>query len=317
MNRKRMWSAALLLLLVLSTVLAACGGSGSSKKDTLVFGRGGDSTSLDPSRVTEGETFKVTVNLYETLLNFGDQDTTIQPGLAKEWGTDDGLTYTFKLEEGVKFHDGRMEATDELIRIISKLDSKPSVFINASAIGIYPASETAIYTEKSPEVATDSLGRTVTDWEKKAASLNALGIRTAFTRFGLVLGKNEGALPLMVLPYKMYVGGPVGSGKQWVSWVHVKDVAKAILHVINNTRFEGAVNVTAPFPLRMDDFGKIIGATIHRPHWFPAPSPIMKIALGKKSSLVLEGQFVTPEKLLADGFEFDYPILTLALDNLL
>jgi peptide/nickel transport system substrate-binding protein len=108
MNKKRMWSAALLLLLVLSTVLAACGGNGSSgsTKDTLVFGRGGDSTSLDPSRVTEGETFKVTVNLYETLLNFGKEDTTIQPGLAKEWNTDDGLTYTFKLEEGVKFHDG-------------------------------------------------------------------------------------------------------------------------------------------------------------------------------------------------------------------
>ncbi|MCM3711342.1 ABC transporter substrate-binding protein [Sporosarcina luteola] len=108
MNKKRMWSAALLLLLVLSTVLAACGGNGSSgsTKDTLVFGRGGDSTSLDPSRVTEGETFKVTVNLYETLLNFGEQDTTIQPGLAKEWNTDDGLTYTFKLQEGVKFHDG-------------------------------------------------------------------------------------------------------------------------------------------------------------------------------------------------------------------
>ena len=106
MNKKRMWSAGLLLLLVLSAVLAACGNSGSSTKDTLVFGRGGDSTSLDPSRVTEGESFKVTVNLYETLLNFGEQDTTIQPGLAKEWSTDDGLTYTFKLQEGVKFHDG-------------------------------------------------------------------------------------------------------------------------------------------------------------------------------------------------------------------
>lgn len=106
MNKKRMWSAALLLLLVLSTVLAACGSSGSSTKDTLVFGRGNDSTSLDPSRVTEGETFKVTVNLFETLLNFGEKDTTIKPGLAKEWNTDDGLTYTFTLEEGVKFHDG-------------------------------------------------------------------------------------------------------------------------------------------------------------------------------------------------------------------
>ncbi|WJY27664.1 MULTISPECIES: ABC transporter substrate-binding protein [Sporosarcina] len=120
MRKGKLWSAALIMLLVLSAALAACGnddgkegtasGDGeksSGKEKTLVFGRGGDSTSLDPSRVTEGETFKVTVNLFETLVNFGEQDTTIQPGLAKEWETtDDGLTYTFHLEEGVKFHDG-------------------------------------------------------------------------------------------------------------------------------------------------------------------------------------------------------------------
>ncbi|WP_262177224.1 TIGR01777 family oxidoreductase [Saccharococcus sp. Marseille-Q5394] len=216
-----------------------------------------------------------------------------------------------------RIYESRMEATDELIRIIGELDEKPSLFINASAIGIYPASEAAIYTEKSAEVATDFLGKTVSDWEKKAESLNDLGIRTLFTRFGLVLWKDEGALPLMVLPYKMYVGGKVGTGQQWVSWVHVRDVARAVLHIMENSQLEGAVNVTAPFPLRMDDFGKMIGATLHRPHWFPAPSPIMKLALGKKSSLVLEGQYVTPEKLLADGFEFDFPVLSLALDNLL
>ena len=107
MRKGKFWLFAVMLLLVLSTALAACGdGSGSGNKDELVFGRGGDSTSLDPSRVTEGETFKVTVNLFETLLNFGEQDTTINKGLAKDWKTsDDGLTYTFILEEGVKFHD--------------------------------------------------------------------------------------------------------------------------------------------------------------------------------------------------------------------
>lgn len=128
MNKRKLWSFGLMLLLVLSAALAACGGADDSGKkeegspdtgkdeeavvkkdtrDTLVFGRGGDSTSLDPSRVTEGESFKVTVNLYETLLNFGEQDTTIQPGLATEWEpSEDGLTYTFILREGVKFHDG-------------------------------------------------------------------------------------------------------------------------------------------------------------------------------------------------------------------
>ncbi|WP_252504148.1 TIGR01777 family oxidoreductase [Sporosarcina sp. Marseille-Q4943] len=216
-----------------------------------------------------------------------------------------------------RIYDSRMEAADELIRMIGKMNIKPSLFINASAIGIYPASETAMYTEESTEVATDFLGRTVNDWEKKAATLNDLGIRTVYTRFGLVLGKDEGALPLMVLPYKMYVGGRVGSGRQWVSWVHVRDVARAVLHVMQNGQLEGAVNVTAPFPLRMDEFGKMIGATMRRPHWLPVPSAVMKLALGKKSSLVLEGQYVKPEKLLADGFEFDFPIPSLALENLL
>ena len=120
MRKGKLWSLALVMLLVLSAALAACGnddsgdgakddggGEANGKDKTLVFGRGGDSTSLDPSRVTEGETFKVTVNLFETLVNFGEQDTTIQPGLAKEWeAAEDGLTYTFNLEEGVKFHDG-------------------------------------------------------------------------------------------------------------------------------------------------------------------------------------------------------------------
>ncbi|GKV69629.1 ABC transporter substrate-binding protein [Sporosarcina sp. NCCP-2716] len=121
MRKGKLWSLALIMLLVLSTALAACGddgkkegasnsgdsGKSGGKEKTLVFGRGGDSTSLDPSRVTEGETFKVTVNLFETLVNFGEEDTTIHPGLAKEWETsDDGLTYTFHLQEGVKFHDG-------------------------------------------------------------------------------------------------------------------------------------------------------------------------------------------------------------------
>ena len=117
MKKGKLWSLAVMLLLVLSTVLAACSGDSGdngdksdsgdkNEKSDLVFGRGGDSTSLDPSRVTEGETFKVTVNLFETLLNFGEQDTTINAGLAKDWDTsDDGLTYTFELEEGVKFHD--------------------------------------------------------------------------------------------------------------------------------------------------------------------------------------------------------------------
>ncbi|MDV6377808.1 ABC transporter substrate-binding protein [Sporosarcina sp. GW1-11] len=132
MRKGKLWSLALIMVLVLSTALAACSGGdkensgdkdkdaadkGGSENETLVFGRGNDSTSLDPSRVTEGETFKVTVNLFETLLNFGEQDTTVQPGLAKEWeASEDGLTYTFQLQEGVKFHDGTDFNADAVVK---------------------------------------------------------------------------------------------------------------------------------------------------------------------------------------------------------
>lgn len=216
-----------------------------------------------------------------------------------------------------QIYESRMEATEEIIRIITALPKKPSVLINASAIGIYPSSETAIYSEESKEVANDFLAKTVRDWEKKAASLMEIGIRVAFMRFGVVLGKEGGALPLMALPYKLFVGGRMGSGKQWVSWVHVKDAVQAISFVMKNDKIQGPVNVTAPSPMIMNDFGKTIGAVLHRPHWFPVPSIVMKVALGQKSSLVLEGQHVEPEILVKNGFEFSYPTLKSALENIL
>lgn len=213
--------------------------------------------------------------------------------------------------------ESRMAATDELIRIIAALPEKPAVFINASAIGIYPPSEQAVYTENSREVAEDFLGRTVYDWERKAAQVADYGIRPVFMRFGVVLGREGGALPLMVMPYKLFVGGSVGSGKQWVSWVHVKDVARAILFAITNDQLKGPVNVTSPHPKQMEEFGKTIGAVLQRPHWFPVPSTIMKVVLGKKSALVLEGQHVIPEVLLEEGFAFEFSSLESALRDLL
>ncbi|MHC8515690.1 TIGR01777 family oxidoreductase [Sporosarcina sp. ITBMC105] len=216
-----------------------------------------------------------------------------------------------------QIYDSRMVATDELIRIISALQSKPTIFLNASAIGIYPASETTIYSEASRDVADDFLGKTVHDWEQKAATLQAQGIRTAIIRFGVVLGKDEGALPLMSMPYKLFVGGKVGSGRQWVSWVHVQDVANAAVFLLEHASAQGVFNITAPFPLRMNDFGKTIGNVLHRPHWLPAPAFLMKSALGQKSALVLEGQYVSSEKIVTAGFDFDFPVLADALNDLL
>lgn len=216
-----------------------------------------------------------------------------------------------------QIYDSRMKATDELLRIIVGLPDKPAVLINASAIGIYPASINTIYTENSPEMANDFLGKTVFDWEIKAKQAEADGVRVVIMRFGVVLGKEGGALPLMALPYKLFVGGTVGSGKQWVSWVHVMDVVRAIHFAIEHDKLSGPVNVTSPSPIQMKDFGKTIGSVLHRPHWLPVPAFAMKLVLGQKSTLVLEGQHVVPQVLLEEGFEFMFPTLYTALEDLL
>jgi uncharacterized protein len=213
--------------------------------------------------------------------------------------------------------ESRMTATDELLRIISLLPEKPSVLVSASAIGIYPASVKSVYTEDSSERANDFLGKTVSDWENKVKLVEEHSVRAVFMRFGVVLGKEGGALPLMALPYRLFVGGKVGSGEQWVSWVHVMDAVRAIVFALKNEELRGPVNVTSPSPVQMNDFGKTIGSVLHRPHWMPVPSFAMKLVLGQKSALVLEGQHVVPQRLMDHGFEYTFPMLKHALEDLL
>lgn len=214
-----------------------------------------------------------------------------------------------------KVYTSRMEVTNEVLRILEKLQDKPKVLVNASAIGIYQASTDKIYTEQSTHLGTDFLAKTVQEWEQQAKTAEQFGIRVAYGRFGIILGKSEGALPLMALPYKMFVGGTVGSGRQWLSWVHVRDVAKALLFAIEHD-IHGPFNVAAPQAKTMNDFGKVIGAVLNRPHYFPVPAFALKLALGEKSQLVLEGQHVIPEVLINNGFTFEFDNLTKALTDI-
>lgn len=215
-----------------------------------------------------------------------------------------------------RIYDSRMAATDELINIVSKLSNKPSVWINASAIGIYPVSNDAEYTEQSPERADDFLGKTVLDWENKASTVEHIGIRPVLMRFGVVLSRVGGAFPLMSLPYRLFAGGTVGSGKQPVSWIHIDDVVRAISYALHHDQIRGPVNVASPAPVTMRQFGETLGTVLKRPHWFPVPSFLMKIVLGQKSTLVLEGQNVIPQKLIEQQFEFMFPTLESALEDL-
>ena len=219
-------------------------------------------------------------------------------------------------EQKKLIYTSRMDATNELLRIIRKLDKKPKVLVNASAVGIYPPSETTTYTEASADLGSDFLAQTVRDWEILASRAEEDGLRVACGRFGIILGKDEGALPLMALPYKLFAGGTVGSGKQWLSWIHVKDVARALAFALDNDQLSGAFNVTAPNPKQMKDFGKEIAHALGRPHWIPVPSFALKTALGDKSQLVLKGQRVLPTVLEQYGFQFKYPNLRSALADI-
>jgi uncharacterized protein len=209
--------------------------------------------------------------------------------------------------------NSRINSTGEVINIIKVLKEKPTTLINASAIGYYPSSKTNTYTEASTEMADNFLGETVQIWEKEAEKASQLGIRVAYSRFGIILGQEEGALPKIALPYKMFVGGTVGSGEQWMSWVHIKDIARAVKFIAETEGISGPVNVTAPSPVTMKEFGKSLGAVLGRPHWIPVPSLALKVAMGEMSTLVLEGQKVLPSVLSEHGFQFEYPELRCAL----
>lgn len=212
--------------------------------------------------------------------------------------------------------NSRITATKEVRRIISRLEEKPYTLINASAVGYYGTSQVETFTESSRKSGTDFLAETVRRWEEEAAKAEEFEVRTVFCRFGIILEKNDGALPRMALPYKLFAGGTVGSGSQWVSWIHLDDAVSGILYCIEHEQLQGPVNFTSPYPVTMKEFGQILGEVLNRPHWMPAPGFALKIALGEMSTLVLEGQKVLPEKLQSFGYEFLYPELKAALSDI-
>ncbi|ESU32394.1 hypothetical protein G3A_11800 [Bacillus sp. 17376] len=214
-----------------------------------------------------------------------------------------------------KIIDSRLQATSEVKRIIEELPTKPSVLVNASAVGYYGTSLRKEFTEQSNK-GSDFLADTVDQWEASASQVHDMGVRPVLCRFGVILDKNGGALPRMVLPYKLFAGGKIGSGKQWLSWIHIEDVVRGIIFSIENPKVNGPVNFTAPSPVTMEQFGETLSRVINRPHWMRVPSFALKIMLGEMSILVLEGQRAMPEKLISAGFTFRYPELDDALKEI-
>ncbi|WP_017728965.1 TIGR01777 family oxidoreductase [Halalkalibacterium ligniniphilum] len=211
----------------------------------------------------------------------------------------------------------RIDATNAVIDLISTLKKKPEVIVNASAIGYYGNSETETFTEQSNPVNQGFLATVVKRWEETASRAAEYGVRTVYTRIGIVLHKEEGALPRMLLPYKILVGGTIGSGKQWLSWIHIDDVIGMMLFALKEPSIEGPFNLTAPNPVQMKPFGKALADVTNRPHWAPAPAIALKIMLGEMSTLVLDGQRVLPEIAKKMAYPYKFQELKPALENLL
>jgi uncharacterized protein len=212
--------------------------------------------------------------------------------------------------------DSRKLGTQKIVEAISQAEIKPQVLINASAIGYYGTSETAKFDETSP-AGTDFLAEVCTAWETAAQAVTASGTRLVILRMGIVLGENGGALGKMIAPFSAFVGGPIGSGKQWFSWIHRDDVVKLIITAITDSQMQGVYNATAPNPVTMQDFAHTLGTVMSRPSWLPVPNFALEAMLGEGAIVVLQGQQVIPTQTLAQGFNFQYPQLQPALTAIL
>nr|WP_242549505.1 TIGR01777 family oxidoreductase [Alicyclobacillus mali (ex Roth et al. 2021)] len=209
----------------------------------------------------------------------------------------------------------RVDTVRGVIAAIDDLPAKPAAYLQASAVGYYGSSLTEAFTEASPP-GSDFLARVCVAWEQAAEPLRAL-TRVAFLRFGMVLGRDGGALPLMWPVFQMGLGGTLGRGNQWISWIHADDAARLAAWVLADARLDGAFNATAPQPVQMRDFTRTLAEVLHRPHLTRVPGAALRLALGQRASLILEGQRVLPHRALDLGFSFAFPTLERAIRDFL
>ncbi|MBO7747758.1 TIGR01777 family oxidoreductase [Paenibacillus sp. MWE-103] len=208
----------------------------------------------------------------------------------------------------------RLDAVDALAKAAAALKRKPGVVVNASGISVYGTDGSVPHDENSAARGTDFLASVVGQWEAAADRIPVP--RLVKLRIGLVIGLDDGAFPKMLLPYRLFAGGRIGSGKQWMPWIHEEDMVRLILFCLDRSDIEGPVNACAPEPLTNDEFGRAVGAAARKPHWLPLPSFVLKGALGEMSFLLLEGSRAIPRKATAHGFSFRYRTADAALGQL-
>jgi len=218
-------------------------------------------------------------------------------------------------EQKKALRDSRVVTTQNLVTAIAQAKQKPPVLVSASAIGLYPKNEETELDEAS-RPADDFLGKLCQEWEDAAKVAEVHGVRTVLLRIGVVLGRNGGALERMLPVFKWGLGGPLGSGNQWFSWIHIADVVGLILWALASGQVQGPVNAVAPHPVRMKDFASTLGKVLNRPAFLPAPSFALNLVLGESAQVVLDGQRVLPKVALQQGYTFRFPELEGALRDL-
>ena len=205
----------------------------------------------------------------------------------------------------------RVNAGQALTRAIEQAKHKPAVLIQASGVGAYGISNEKIFIE-SDDYGSDFQAGVTRVWEASTQSVESMGVRRVVIRSGLVFARDKGALGLMLLPFKLFVGGKLGTGRQWLSWIHLDDEIKAIRFLMMNEKAQGIFNLTAE-PVTNRQFATSAGKVLRRPVWFPLPGFVLRLVLGELSTLILDGQNVSSKKLQDLGYQFIYPKIDDAL----
>ena len=220
-------------------------------------------------------------------------------------------------ERKQQIRQSRTKAGKAVMEAVAAAKARPKVLIQASAVGYYGTQTGDKTVTEAASPGSDFLAKVCFDWEASTAAVKKLGVRRPVLRTGIVLANEGGAFPKLLLPFKLFAGGPLGSGKQWLPWIHIADQIAAIQFLLHNEAADGPFNLSAPTPVTNSEMAKAIGEVMGRPAIVPAPAFAMRTALGEMATLVLDGQRAVPSKLQALGFQFKYETVLPALRDLL
>jgi uncharacterized protein (TIGR01777 family) len=209
----------------------------------------------------------------------------------------------------------RVDSTCALTEALRRAKQRPQVLVQASAVGFY-GTHGDVELKEDHEVGADFLAQVCQAWEQASADVPALGMRRVVMRTGVVLSRDGGALPRMALPFRLFVGGPVGSGRQWVSWIHLIDLVEAIVHLIDNEKAEGVYNLCAPQAVTNRRFSRELATALGRPSLLRVPAFMLRLLLGEMATIVLDGQRAVPARLIESGFSFNFPQADSAFNDL-